>query len=168
LLWIARYKIENEFKEKELKEEQGDTAALIALIFVHPSYRLHSQLYCREGEMLMLQAWLWQGWPRTMPSAGCWRGWHMRGERRTENELVDRQGLWIQVGWEEVTVDWCGAHREDAPVGGRNLPSLWEGWTKMSAMSATVSPCFSFGSFSLNSFSILYLAIHSNPRLLLS
>jgi hypothetical protein len=30
-------KIENKFKEKEPKEEQGDTAALIALIFVHPS-----------------------------------------------------------------------------------------------------------------------------------
>jgi hypothetical protein len=38
----------------------------------------------------------------------------------------------------------------------------------MSAMSAAVSPYSSFNSFSLNSFSILYLAIHSNPRLLLS
>jgi hypothetical protein len=35
-----KYKIKNEFKEKEPKEEQGDTAALIALIFVHPSHRL--------------------------------------------------------------------------------------------------------------------------------
>jgi hypothetical protein len=32
----------------------------------------------------------------------------------------------------------------------------------MSVMSAAVSTCSSFGSFSLNSFSILYLAIHSN------
>jgi hypothetical protein len=37
---MARYKIENEFKEKEPKEEQGDTVALIALIFVYPSHRL--------------------------------------------------------------------------------------------------------------------------------